>query len=100
MAHAAGDFFHDISVAVCAERRDPCLQEFRLRGTMRVMARIALAAAYRLRNPKAKSGDFEKNRETFKQTFLAEKQRDAITAYVREIQNRTKITIDDKSMAL
>jgi len=59
-----------------------------------------LAAAYRLRNPKAKSGDFEKNRETFKQTFLAEKQRDAITAYVREIQNRTKITIDDKSMAL
>ncbi len=59
-----------------------------------------LTTAYQHRNPTAKPGEFEKNRETFKQTFLAEKQKDAITAYVREIQSRTKITIDDKSMAL
>ena len=65
-----------------------------------VVTDAELAAAYQQRNPKAKPGEFEKNREMFKATLLAEKQRDAITAYVREIQSRTKVTIDDKSMAL
>jgi peptidyl-prolyl cis-trans isomerase D len=59
-----------------------------------------VAAAYKQKNPSAKPGDFEKEKETFKLTLLAEKQNDAITAYVREIQNRTKVTIDDKAIAL
>jgi peptidyl-prolyl cis-trans isomerase D len=59
-----------------------------------------LADAYRQRNPKARPGEFEKNKDVFKQTLLAEKQRDALSAYVREIQNRTTVTIEDKKMAL
>ena len=65
-----------------------------------VVTDAELAAAYQQKNPKAKPGEFEKNREMFKQTLLAEKQRDAVTAYVREIQSRTKVTIDNKTLAL
>jgi peptidyl-prolyl cis-trans isomerase D len=65
-----------------------------------VVTEAELSAAYQRKNPTAEPSDFEKNRETFKQTLLAEKQRDAITAYVREIQSRTKVTINDKAMAL
>ena len=65
-----------------------------------VVTDAELAAAYKQKNPKAKPGEFEKNREVFKQTLLAEKQRDAITAYVRGIQSRTNVTIDDKVIAL
>jgi peptidyl-prolyl cis-trans isomerase D len=64
-----------------------------------VVTDAELASAYQQRNPKAKPGEFEKSRETFKLTLLAEKQRDAVTAYIREIQSRTKITIDDKAIA-
>ncbi|HEY6012305.1 MAG TPA: SurA N-terminal domain-containing protein [Nitrospirota bacterium] len=59
-----------------------------------------LTAAYQQQNPKAKPGDFEKNREAFRQTYLAGKQRDALTVYIRTIQDKTKITINDKAMAL
>jgi peptidyl-prolyl cis-trans isomerase D len=59
-----------------------------------------LSAAYQQQNPKAKPGDFAKNRETFKQTYLAGKQRDALTVYIRTIQDKTPIKIDDKAMAL
>jgi len=65
-----------------------------------VVTDAELAAAYKQKNSKAKPGEFEKNREVFKQTLLAEKQRDAITAYVRGIQSRTNVTIDDKAIAL
>lgn len=65
-----------------------------------VVTDAELAAAYKQKNPKAKPGELEKNREVFKQTLLAEKQRDAITAYVRGIQSRTNVTIDDKAIAL
>ncbi len=65
-----------------------------------VVTDAELAAAYKQRNPKAKPGEFEKNREVFKQTLLAEKQRDAVTAYVRGIQSRTNVTIDEKAIAL
>ena len=65
-----------------------------------VVTDAELAAAYQQKNPKAKPGEFEKNREMFKQTLLAEKQRDAVTAYIREIQSRTKVTIDEKAIAL
>ena len=58
-----------------------------------------LAAAYTQKNPKAKPGDFEKNRESFQQTFLAEKQRDALTAYMRDIQKKIPVKIDEKSLA-
>jgi peptidyl-prolyl cis-trans isomerase D len=58
-----------------------------------------VAAAYQQKNPKAKPGEFEKNKETFKETLLAEKQRDAITAYLRGIQSRTTIKIDDKAIS-
>lgn len=59
-----------------------------------------LVAAYRQKNPKAKPEDFKKNRETFMQTYVVEKQRDALTAYVRTIQEKTPIKIEEKSLAL
>ena len=65
-----------------------------------VVTDAELAAAYQQKNPTAKPGEFEKNKETFRQTFLAEKRRDALTAYVRGIQSRTTVKIDDKEMAM
>jgi peptidyl-prolyl cis-trans isomerase D len=65
-----------------------------------VVTDAEVAASYMQKNPKAKPGDFENNKETFKQTVLAEKQRDAITAYLRGIQSRTKVNIDEKAIAL
>jgi peptidyl-prolyl cis-trans isomerase D len=58
-----------------------------------------LAAAYLKRNPNAKPGDFEKNKESFRQSYLAEKQRDALTAYIRSIQTRIPVKIEDKALA-
>jgi len=55
--------------------------------------------AYLRQNPKAKPGDFEKNRVTFSQTYLAGKQRDALTAALRTIQNRVTVKIEDKALA-
>ncbi|HSB34665.1 MAG TPA: SurA N-terminal domain-containing protein [Nitrospirota bacterium] len=57
-----------------------------------------LVAAYMKRNPNAKPGDFEKNREGFRQSYLAEKQRDALTAYIRSIQTRIPVKIEDKAL--
>ncbi|MGE5808097.1 MAG: SurA N-terminal domain-containing protein [Nitrospirota bacterium] len=57
-----------------------------------------LAAAYMKRNPNAKPGDFEKNRESFRQSYLAEKQRDALTAYIRSIQTRIPVKIEDNAL--
>jgi hypothetical protein len=65
-----------------------------------VVTDAELAASYQQKNPKATPGEFEKNRAAFKETFLAEKQRDAITAYLRGIQSRTTIKIDDKAITL
>ena len=58
-----------------------------------------LPAAYASKNPKAKPGDFEKNKINFKQTYLAEKQRDALDAFVKNLGNKATITIDDKALA-
>ena len=55
-----------------------------------------LAAAYKVRNPKAKPGDFEKNKDSFRQVYLAGKQREALSAYTKSIYDRTTITINDK----
>jgi peptidyl-prolyl cis-trans isomerase D len=60
-----------------------------------------LAAAYKQQNPKAKPGDFEKNRDGFRQVYLTGKQREAFSAFIRGIydRDRAKITINDKFMA-
>jgi len=57
-----------------------------------------LAAAYKQQHPKATSGDFEKNKESFRRTYLSGKQRDALTAFIRGISNRTSITINEKAL--
>lgn len=41
-----------------------------------------VAAAYAERNPKAKAGEFGKNRETFRQSLLTDKKRNAVNALV------------------
>jgi peptidyl-prolyl cis-trans isomerase D len=58
-----------------------------------------LSAAYAAKNPKAKPGDFEKNKVSFKQTYLAEKQRNALDAFVKGLENKATITIKDKAFA-
>lgn len=58
-----------------------------------------LAIAYKQQNPKAKPGDFEKNRDSFTQTYLAGKQRDALTAALRDIEKKIPVTIDEKSVS-
>jgi peptidyl-prolyl cis-trans isomerase D len=58
-----------------------------------------LAIAYKQQNPKAKPGDFEKNRDSFTRTYLAGKQRDALTAALRDIEKKIPVTIDEKSVS-
>lgn len=81
-------------------------REFLLRQKMENLIRdgvsvtdAEMAAAYRQKNPNAKPGDFEKNRENFRQTYLAGKQRDTLTAALREIEKRIPVKIEQKSMA-
>ena len=81
-------------------------REFLLRQKMENLIRdgvtvtdAELAAAYKQSNPKAKPGDFEKNRETFRQTYLEGKQRDTLTAALREIEKRIPVKIEQKSLA-
>jgi len=57
-----------------------------------------LAAEYKKRNPKATPAEFEKKKDTFRQSYLAEKQRDALTGFIRGIQSRSKVVIDEKAM--
>ncbi len=57
-----------------------------------------LPAAYAAKNPKAKAGDFEKNKEAFRRTYLEEKQRAALDAFVRGLERKASITINDKSI--
>ncbi len=58
-----------------------------------------LPAAYAAKNPKAKPGEFEKNKATFKQTYLGEKRREALDAFVKGLENKASITIDSKALA-
>jgi peptidyl-prolyl cis-trans isomerase D len=57
-----------------------------------------LVVAYKKQNPKAKTGDYEKNKESFRQMYLSGKQRDALNAFVRGIYGRTQITINEKAL--
>jgi peptidyl-prolyl cis-trans isomerase D len=50
-----------------------------------------VADAYAARNPKAKKGELEKNRETFRQTLLIEKKRAAVEAYVQGLFKKADI---------
>ena len=65
----------------------------------RAVTDAELPAVYASKNPKAKPGDFEKNKINFKQTYLAEKQRTALDAFVKGLGNKATITIDDKALA-
>jgi peptidyl-prolyl cis-trans isomerase D len=58
-----------------------------------------LRGAYQQKNPASKPGDFEKNKDSFRQTYLAEKQRDALTALLRNIEARIPVKIEDKAFA-
>jgi len=53
-----------------------------------------LAAAYAARNPKAKAGDLEKNKENFRKTLLAEKKRSAVEAYAQVLFKQGKVTMN------
>jgi parvulin-like peptidyl-prolyl isomerase len=55
-----------------------------------------LAAAYQQGNPKAKPGDFAKNRETFRQRYLQAKQREALAVYSKGIYDKTEIKINER----
>jgi peptidyl-prolyl cis-trans isomerase D len=58
-----------------------------------------LKAAYAARNAKAKAGDLEKNRESFRKAYLAEKRRDAVNAYVQTLFKKGKITMSKAELA-
>ena len=55
--------------------------------------------AYAKRNPKAKAGEFEKERDAFRKTLLTEKRRNAVEAYVRGLEKKSKITMTEEAMA-
>jgi parvulin-like peptidyl-prolyl isomerase len=58
-----------------------------------------LAALYAAKNPKAKPGDFQKNRTSFRQSALKEKQRAAIDGYVTRLGNKAKIKVGENAFA-
>ncbi len=55
----------------------------------------ASAAAYKATNPKAKPADFEKNKAAFRQQMLMRKRADALSAYIRSLQNKAEIKMDE-----
>ena len=59
-----------------------------------------LSAAYASKNLKAKPKDFEKNKAVFRQTYLAEKRREALNAFVKGLQNKASVQINEKVLAL
>jgi parvulin-like peptidyl-prolyl isomerase len=59
-----------------------------------------LSAAYASRNPKAKQGDFEKNKAGFRQSVLKEKQRAALDAFVARLGSKAKIKMGEQVLAL
>ncbi len=59
-----------------------------------------LSAAYASRNPKAKHGDFEKNKASFRESVLKEKQRAALDAFVARLGNQAKIKLGEQGLAM
>ena len=64
-----------------------------------VVSDSELEAAFKRRNPKASPGMFAKSKESFRQTYLAGKQREAMSAYIRVIYDKTDIKINDKLLS-
>lgn len=58
-----------------------------------------LAAAYASSNPKAKAGDFEKNKGSFRKAQLQQKRSEAREAYVRGLESKGKVVLNDKALA-
>jgi peptidyl-prolyl cis-trans isomerase D len=58
-----------------------------------------LAALYAAKNPRAKPGDFQKNRTGFRQSALKEKQRAALDAFVARLGNQAKIKVGENAFA-
>jgi peptidyl-prolyl cis-trans isomerase D len=80
-------------------------REFLLRQKLERLVEDAVAVndselpvAYEARNPKAKIGDFDKNKVAFKQTYLAEKRRGALEAYVKGLSAKAEIEINEKAL--
>ena len=81
-------------------------REYLLRQKMENLVEDAVAindadlpAAYAQRNPKAKPGDFEKNKESFRQSYLAQKRREALDAFVKGLESKASVKIDDKVLS-
>jgi peptidyl-prolyl cis-trans isomerase D len=64
-----------------------------------VVPESELEAAFKRRNPKAAPGAFARDKENFQQIYLAGKQREAISAYIRGIYDKTSIKINDKMLS-
>ncbi|MDH4164466.1 MAG: SurA N-terminal domain-containing protein [Nitrospirota bacterium] len=62
------------------------------------VADAELVKEYAARNPKAKKGDFEKNRDSFRKTVLSDKRRAASEAFVQGLYRTAKVTTN-KSVA-
>jgi peptidyl-prolyl cis-trans isomerase D len=58
-----------------------------------------LAAAYASSNPKAKAGDFEKNKGSFRNSQLQKKRSEAREAFVRGLESKGKVVLNDKALA-
>jgi peptidyl-prolyl cis-trans isomerase D len=56
-------------------------------------------SAFASKNPKVKLSDRKKQEEAFKETYLREKQRAALSAFVKNLSNKAEIKITDKELA-
>jgi peptidyl-prolyl cis-trans isomerase D len=59
-----------------------------------------LAAIYKERNAKAKPGDFEKSRTNLRQQALMEKRNAALDAYVRGLQAKASVKVNQEAVGL
>ncbi len=59
-----------------------------------------LSAAYASKNSKAKPGEFEKDKTAFSQTYLTEKRREALNAFVKSLESKASVTINEKTASL
>jgi len=57
-----------------------------------------LSAAYAAANPKAKTGDFEKNKESFQKAQLQKKRSEAREAFVRGLESKGKVVLSDTAL--
>ncbi len=58
-----------------------------------------LVAAYASSDPKAKAGDFEKNKVSIRKAQLQKRRSEAREAFVRGLESKGKVVLNDKSLA-